>query len=63
MNILTCAPTNCSFCKIECCVCKKGMNICDSTSHIITKSGYFVCNDCVDKAVEAIRLHKKSNLD
>lgn len=63
MNILSACPANCSFSQIECCTCKKTMSIHDSTSYIITKSGYFVCNDCVDNVIEVVRLHKNTNFD
>lgn len=49
MNILTCAPNDCAFNKEECCVCGKEVHIGRAIEYVITKSGLFVCRECLDR--------------
>lgn len=49
MNILTCAPKDSAFNKVVCCVCEKEMHIDYALDYVFTKSGLFVCADCVDR--------------
>lgn len=51
MNILSSTPFNTAFTKIACCLCGKEMKLNDIISYEITKSGLFVCQDCIDDLV------------
>lgn len=49
MEILSCAPFNSAFTKIQCCICSKEMKLNSTLDYICTKSGLFLCQDCVDR--------------
>lgn len=49
MEILSCAPFNSAFNKINCCVCEREMKLNSTLSYVCTKSGLFLCQDCLDR--------------
>lgn len=49
MNILTCAPKDSSFNKVSCCVCEKEMYLNHTFEYVVTKSGFFLSTDCIDR--------------
>lgn len=61
MNILTCAPQDCAFNKGTCCVCEKEVHLGYAREYVCTKSGFFLCTDCVDRLARKNR-KKKTNL-
>ena len=60
MEILSCAPFNTAFSKVQCCICGKEIKLNDTLSYNITKSGLFLCLDCEDDL--AIKNRRKSQI-
>lgn len=52
MNILTCAPSDSAFNTGLCCVCEKKVRLGHALEYVITKSGLFVCRDCLDQLAQ-----------
>lgn len=52
MNILTCAPSDSAFNTGICCVCEKEIHIGHALEYVVTKSGLFVCSDCLDQLAQ-----------
>lgn len=59
MNILTCAPVDSVFNKEKCCICEKEIRLYYALEYVVTKSGLFVCRECLDRL--AMENKRKTN--
>lgn len=50
---------NYSFQEAQCCVCERSFELYYSLEYVVTKSGLYICADCIDKLARENR--KKSN--